>query len=185
MYGKMLEFLVKDIFEKIKKINNNTNYKQLEYLRKKEIVSSDEIKTNFGLEKYYSLLYSLGTSKQNFRIKNKKEEIIQEFLESNDSNLLYLAGSKWNGYWFDKRITESLIKKKEPNFLYLAGLEWKANRFSEDIARTLVETKNKEYISLALQNWNKTRKALLEKYLRKYCSKEGKKLNKEKIGRCK
>jgi len=121
----MLEFLVKDIFEKIKKINNNTNYKRLEYLRKKEIVSSDEIKTNFGLEKYYSLLYSLGTSKQNFRIKNKKEEIIQEFLESNDSNLLYLAGSNWNGYWFDKRITESLIKKKNQIFYTLQGLNGK------------------------------------------------------------
>jgi hypothetical protein len=168
----MLEFLVEDIVEKIEEINRISMERFVEYLRKKEVVNSDELKTNMGLEKYYSLIYQLGISKQKYRIKEKKEEIIQEFLASDNSYLFYLAGRNWNDYWFDERIRESIIKNNKENnkaeYLYLAGLEWKAKRFSEDIARALAETKDQEYITLALQNWNKTRKNVLQKCIKEY-----------------
>ncbi|MGC8929562.1 MAG: hypothetical protein ACP5OZ_03470 [Candidatus Woesearchaeota archaeon] len=131
-------------------------------------MSSDELKTNIGLEKYYSIIYQLGTCKQNFRIRKKREEIIQDFLSSNDPYLLYLAGCNWNDFWFDERITKSIVKNKEAKFLYYAGLDWKARRFSKEIVEALVETNNKKYIDMALQNWNKTRRKILEKCIMEY-----------------
>ncbi|MEM2121046.1 MAG: hypothetical protein QXU20_00070 [Candidatus Woesearchaeota archaeon] len=164
----MLEFKVKEIIEQLEELKNKdySLKKAIDYFKTKEILSSEEIRMRFGREKYGVFLYTIGLKEQNFWIKEKRDKIIEEFLNLKHPYLLYLAGIYWTDFWFTKEITKKLIESKDPYLLYYAGLDWKAERFSEEIARTLLETKDQKYINLALKNWNKTRKEILEKYIK-------------------